>query len=240
MVGCVQEAFWARPSGKRVNGCCTSQTELQLRKSDREEHAHRSVGRLLRAGTDYKFIDGTSRAVCVEEYKVLLGSFFPEDGLPSFGGRQFIAGVLATMLQRRVALTDIDKWFHKPTNQNIEVHEDLSQMLSQNGLCWPPMLESMSSCAAYSLRRRASASGRYITCADDVGMLHSAHNFQMATFTIESDMQELPHEDDMQLGCPPGELNNELNHCIVDEPHGDLDLPEELVSADDLAQFFET
>ena len=36
--------------------------------------------------------------------------------------------------------------------------------------------------------------GRYITCADDVGMLHSAHNFQMATFTIESDMQELPHE----------------------------------------------
>lgn len=77
-----------RPSGERVDGRCTPQTELQLLKSDREEHAHRSVGRLLRAGTDYKFIDGTSRAVCVESYKMLLGPFFPEYGLPSFGGRQ--------------------------------------------------------------------------------------------------------------------------------------------------------
>ena len=75
-----------------MDGRCTSQSELQLLKSDREEHAHRSVGRLLRAGTDYKFIDGTYRAVCVESYKTLLGPFFPEYGLPSFGGRQFIAG----------------------------------------------------------------------------------------------------------------------------------------------------
>ncbi len=36
--------------------------------------------------------------------------------------------------------------------------------------------------------------GGCITYADDAGMLHSAHNFQIATFTIESDMQELPHE----------------------------------------------
>ncbi|KAL0022523.1 hypothetical protein WJX79_007182 [Trebouxia sp. C0005] len=232
VVKCVEDAFWVRPSGERVDGRCTPQTELQLLKSDREEHAHRSVGRLLRAGTDYKFIDGTSRAVCVESYKMLLGPFFPEYGLPSFGGRQ---------LQRRVALTDIDEWFHKPTNQNLEVREDLSQMLSQNGLCWPPMLESMSSCAAYSLRPRGSAFGRPITYADDAGMLHSTHNFEIATFTIESDMQELL-QDDTQLGRPPGNLNNELNQCIGDEPLGHLDLPEDwcLVSADDLAQFCQT
>lgn len=66
--------------------------QLQLLESDKKEHAHRSVGRLLRAGTDYKFIDETSRVACVESYKVLLGPFFPESGLPSFGGRQFIAG----------------------------------------------------------------------------------------------------------------------------------------------------
>lgn len=33
--------------------------------------------------------------------------------------------------------------------------------------------------------------GRPITYADDAGMLHSTHNFEIATFTIESDMQEL-------------------------------------------------
>ena len=33
--------------------------------------------------------------------------------------------------------------------------------------------------------------------------------------------QNFVHADDMQLGCPPGELNNELNHCIVNEPHGE-------------------
>ncbi len=81
-----------RSSSGRVDGRCTAQNELQLLESDKEEHAHRSVGRLLRAGTDYKFIDGTSRAGCIESYKMLLGPFFPESGLPSFGGRQFIAG----------------------------------------------------------------------------------------------------------------------------------------------------
>ena len=72
------------------------------------------------------------------------------------------AGVLATMLQRRIALTDIDKWFYKPTHQDLAVHQELSHMLSQHGLSWPPMLESMSSCAAYSLSSRASASGEPI------------------------------------------------------------------------------
>ncbi len=66
------------------------------------------------------------------------------------------------MLQRRIALSDVDKWFYKPTNQNLEVREELSHMLSQRGLSWPPMPESMSSCAAYSLSSRASASGEPI------------------------------------------------------------------------------
>lgn len=225
-----------------MDGRCTSQNQLQLLQSDKEEHAHRSVGRLLRAGTDYKFIEKTSRLACVESYKMLLGPFFPASGLPSFGGRQFIAGVLATMLQRRIALTDIDKWFYKPTNQDLEVHKELSHMMSQHGLAWPPMLESMSSCAAYSLSSRASASGRYITHTSDAGVFQDMHSFQNATFTIESDMQEHLHEDGTQIDCPPGDLSIELKHCIGDDPLGDLELIEELtmVSADDLAQSFWT
>ena len=65
---------------------------LQLVEADKAEHAHRSVGRLLRAGTEYRF-EEASRAVCVESYKALLGRFFPDSGLPSFGGRLFLAGV---------------------------------------------------------------------------------------------------------------------------------------------------
>ena len=66
------------------------------------------------------------------------------------------------MLQRRIALSDIDKWFYRPTNQNLVVREELSHMLLQHGLSWPPMPESMSSCAAYSLSSRASAFGEPI------------------------------------------------------------------------------
>ena len=181
---------------------------LQLVEADKAEHAHRSVGRLLRAGTEYRF-EEASRAVCVESYKALLGRFFPESGLPSFGGRLFlagvsrsrgsfsqqtkapyrptsvaraanklllsilqfilhaqavffhvlwhfvnrmsVAGVLANMLQRPVSLTDIATWFHKPTNQSLEVHEDLKILLWQNGLSWPPLAENMSQCGAYRL-----------------------------------------------------------------------------------------
>ncbi len=36
--------------------------------------------------------------------------------------------------------------------------------------------------------------GGYITHADDAGMFHNMHSFQNATFTIDSDMQEHPHE----------------------------------------------
>ncbi|DBB10795.1 TPA: hypothetical protein ACH3X3_007276 [Trebouxia sp. C0006] len=222
VIQCVEEALLVRSSSGRVDGRCTAQNELQLLESDKEEHAHRSVGRLLRAGTDYKFIDGTSKAGCIESYKMLLGPFFPESGLPSFGGRQFIAGVLATMLQRRIASTDIHKWFYKPTNQDLEVHEELSDMLSQRGLSWPPMLESMSSCVAYSLSSRASASGRHISHTDDAG-IHNMHSFQNTAFTTESDMHEHPHEDGTQLNFPSGDLNNELNHCIGDEPFGEAE-----------------
>ena len=66
------------------------------------------------------------------------------------------------MLQRRITLSDIDKCFYRPTNQNLEVRKELSHTLSQHGLSWPPMPESLSSCAAYSLSSRASALGEHI------------------------------------------------------------------------------
>ncbi len=69
-----------------------SPVEQQLFDTDRAEHAHRSVGRLLRAGTPFTFLDNTPRRVCIENYTRLLGPYLRESEFPSYGGRYFIAG----------------------------------------------------------------------------------------------------------------------------------------------------
>lgn len=63
------------------------------------------------------------------------------------------------MLGRAVFLTDLEKWFTKPTSQKTEVHEELIDLLCNRGLTWPPNVEGFSQCMSYKRSKISSTTG---------------------------------------------------------------------------------
>ena len=60
------------------------------------------------------------------------------------------------MLGREVSLIDIKRWFPTPTSQKMSVSDELSALLGDKGLSWPPNANCFEQCTIY---RRVKCSG---------------------------------------------------------------------------------
>ena len=51
----------------------------------------------------------------------------------------------------KVTLTDIAKWFPKPTSQKMHIHPQLVALLSNAGCTWPPNADCFGQCSSFKL-----------------------------------------------------------------------------------------
>ena len=149
-----------------------------LWEADNNENAHRAVGRLLCAGTDYIYHEGP-KMDNLKEFQLLFGGYYDISTFPVKGGRRLViagqcwqvadtaAGVLYTlvhkiygrlcvvavvlskMLCREVSLENIRKWFPTINAQKLVIHEELASQLQQRNMTWPPNAACFGQCESY-------------------------------------------------------------------------------------------